>query len=74
MKKDPGEKSLSKAFSQIDRAAKKNVIHKNKAAHLKAQLSKLTVKVAKSETKDNKKSKKKKVSKPKPKSFKKSSR
>lgn len=31
--------SLSKAQSEIDKAAKKNVIHKNKAARKKAQLA-----------------------------------
>jgi len=44
-KKEPTNKNLSWAYSKIDRAAKKNVIHKNKAARLKAQLSKLTIKV-----------------------------
>jgi len=43
-KKEPTNKNLSWAYSKIDRAAKKNVIHKNKAARLKAQLSKLTAK------------------------------
>ena len=43
-KKEPTLKNLSLAYSKIDRAAKKNVIHKNKAARLKAQLSKLTAK------------------------------
>ena len=32
--------SISKAFSELDRAAKKNVIHKNKAARLKSRLVK----------------------------------
>jgi len=39
-KNEPTPKNLSLAYSKIDRAAKKNVIHKNKAARLKAQLSK----------------------------------
>jgi small subunit ribosomal protein S20 len=34
-------KALSVAFKAIDKAAKGGVIHKNKAAHLKSQLSKL---------------------------------
>lgn len=34
------EKSLSKAQSVIDRAAKTNYIHKNKAARLKSRLAK----------------------------------
>ncbi len=37
-KKD--EKSLPEAYSAIDKAVKKNLIHKNKAARLKAQASK----------------------------------
>lgn len=32
---------ISKAFSSIDRAAKNNIIHKNKAGRLKASLAKL---------------------------------
>jgi len=32
-------KDLSKAFSTIDKAAKKGVIHKNKAARLKSRIS-----------------------------------
>ena len=52
--------AVQKAISLVDRAAKKKVIHKNKAARIKSQLAKLvkpikTVKKAKS-----KKSKKKK--------------
>ena len=41
MKKDPTKSNLSSAFSSIDKAVKKNLIHKNKASRLKAQLSKL---------------------------------
>lgn len=37
--KNAGE-NLSKAQSEIDKAAKKNVIHKNKAARKKSQLAK----------------------------------
>lgn len=40
-KKSATVETLSRAFSAVDRAAKKNLIHKNKAAHLKSQLSKL---------------------------------
>jgi len=36
--------TLQKAFSTIDRAAKKKVIHKNKAARLKSRVSKLIAK------------------------------
>ncbi len=38
--KSPSGKSISDAQSQIDRAAKKGVIHKNKAARLKSQAAK----------------------------------
>ena len=41
VKKEPTGENLSAAFSSIDRAAKKNLIHKNKAGRVKAQLSKL---------------------------------
>lgn len=42
------EKSVREAFSVIDKAVKKNIIHKNKAAHLKSQLAKkLSVKTPK---------------------------
>jgi small subunit ribosomal protein S20 len=36
----PSGKSISAAQSQIDRAAKKGVIHRNKAARLKSQAAK----------------------------------
>ena len=39
--KNPSLKTVSKAVSLIDRAAKLNLIHKNKAARLKASLDKL---------------------------------
>lgn len=35
------EKTVSAAFKAIDKAAKKNLIHKNKAARIKSALSKL---------------------------------
>lgn len=35
------QESLNKAFTVIDKAAKKNLIHHNKAARLKSSLSKL---------------------------------
>jgi small subunit ribosomal protein S20 len=35
-------KDMNAAFKAIDKAAKKNLIHKNKAARLKSSLSKLT--------------------------------
>lgn len=37
----PTTKTVSQAFSTIDRAVKKHLIHKNRAARLKSQLSKL---------------------------------
>ena len=42
--KKPGEKTLSLAYSLIDRAAKKNVIHANKAKRLKSKLAKIKIK------------------------------
>lgn len=43
VKKEPSVKTLSNAFSAIDRAVKKNLFHKNKAARMKSQLNKLVV-------------------------------
>jgi small subunit ribosomal protein S20 len=40
-KKDKTKKNIIQAISIADKAAKKKVIHKNKAARLKSQLSKL---------------------------------
>ena len=40
-KKKKVASAVSLAFSAIDRAAKVNIIHKNKAARLKSQLAKL---------------------------------
>ena len=40
-RKKPTEKMLSETFSLLDRALKKNLIHKNKVARLKSSLSKL---------------------------------
>ena len=37
----PTAKSISEAFSSIDKAVKKYIIHKNKAARVKSSLSKL---------------------------------
>ena len=34
------KKILAQVFSQLDKAAKKNIIHKNKAANLKSQAAK----------------------------------
>ncbi len=41
-KKTKTIKAIKKAISMVDRAAKRNIIHKNKAARIKSQLSKLT--------------------------------
>ena len=47
-KKDPNEdnknlvkKSLSKAFSLIDKAVKKNILHKNNGANKKSKINKI---------------------------------
>jgi len=50
VKKSPTMELLSGAYSAIDKAAKRNLMHVNKAARLKNQLSKL-VKPAKVEKK-----------------------
>jgi ribosomal protein S20 len=39
-KKDPSAKNLQQAYSVLDRAAKKQVIHKSKAARVKSHLAK----------------------------------
>ncbi|MFC1649409.1 30S ribosomal protein S20 [Patescibacteria group bacterium] len=39
-KKAPTEKNKKEAISLVDKAAKKNIFHKNKAARLKSQISK----------------------------------
>lgn len=41
MRRKPSEAQLKKVFSTLDRAAKKSVIHKNKAARLKSRLAAL---------------------------------
>jgi len=38
-RKKPTPTNLKKAFSALDRAAKKKIIHKGKAARLKSRLS-----------------------------------
>ena len=40
-KKSKSGKTIAKAISTVDKAAKKNIIHKNKAAKLKSTLSKI---------------------------------
>ena len=41
MRTKPTEKALSSVFTTLDKAAKRNVIHPNKAARLKSRLAKL---------------------------------
>jgi ribosomal protein S20 len=41
VRKTPNVASLSEAFSAIDKAVKRHIFHKKKAARLKSQLSKL---------------------------------
>ncbi len=41
MKKSPTADKLSSVFSAVDRSVKKNILQKNKAARIKASLSKL---------------------------------
>ena len=50
-RKNKTVEKITTAMSLADRAAKKKVIHKNKAARIKSQLSKLMPKVAKKVTK-----------------------
>lgn len=45
--KNPTEAALKKVSSALDRAAKTNVIHKNKASRLKSRLSKKLLKGSK---------------------------
>ena len=40
-RKNPTLKGIGEVFSKLDKAAKTNIIHKNKAARLKSRLSKL---------------------------------
>lgn len=40
-KTNPSAKTVMEAFSIIDKTAKKNIIHKNKASRMKSALSKL---------------------------------
>ncbi|MDP1722849.1 MAG: 30S ribosomal protein S20 [Candidatus Gottesmanbacteria bacterium] len=41
MRRHPTVKALSLAFGRLDKAAKNNIVHKNKAARLKSRLSRL---------------------------------
>ena len=44
--KTEAEKALANAFKQLDRAAKKRVLHARKAARLKSRLSKAIAKIS----------------------------
>ena len=46
---DPSQENLAAAFSALDKAAKKNIFHRNKVSRLKARLSALA---SKTETKE----------------------
>jgi small subunit ribosomal protein S20 len=48
-KKDKTKKNIIQAISMADKAAKKKVIHKNKAARIKSALEKLVSKKSKKE-------------------------
>jgi len=45
-KKEEAQKAMSKAVSMIDKAAKKHVIHRNKASRLKSRMEKSLAKSA----------------------------
>lgn len=40
-RKEPNQANLDEAYSAIDRALKRNIVHRNKAARLKSRLAKL---------------------------------
>lgn len=44
VREKPTKKNLTLAYSAIDRAVKKKIIHKNKAARLKSSLAKMAAK------------------------------
>lgn len=46
--KNPSEKLLREAVSIVDKATKRNIIHKNKASRIKSKLAKLLAKPKKS--------------------------
>ncbi|MDP3955523.1 MAG: 30S ribosomal protein S20 [bacterium] len=58
-RKKPDKEALRQASSLLDRAAKKGILHKNKAARLKSRLAKLATKNAPVVTKASAKAKKK---------------
>lgn len=58
-KKSKKEKDVRDAVSMVDKAAKKHIIHKNKASRIKSSLQNMLPKSAKSPKKASPKSKKK---------------
>jgi small subunit ribosomal protein S20 len=58
VKKEPSLSSLAKAASVLDQAAKKGVIHKNKAARLKSRIARLVNQTTSSKKKPQKTKKK----------------
>lgn len=56
-RRSPTVKKLSEAAKIIDKTAKKNVIHKNKAARLKSRLARLSASKGTSQTSPSKKKK-----------------
>ena len=44
MRKKPSQKTLTAVFSALDKAAKRNIVHPNKASRLKSRLSRLLAK------------------------------
>lgn len=50
-KKSPTQENIKEAISAVDKAAKKNIIHKNKAARLKSALAKSSKKAQSSKVK-----------------------
>ncbi len=49
--KNPGEKIIREAVSIVDKAIKRNILHKNKASRIKSRLAKLLAKPKKSSVK-----------------------
>ena len=47
-RKNPTSKGIGEVFSKLDKAAKTNIIHKNRAARLKSRLSNLSKSTGKS--------------------------
>lgn len=44
MRKKPSQKTLTRVFSALDKAAKTHIVHPNRASRLKARLTKLLIK------------------------------